>query len=157
MAQIFAAMINKLNFKGQQISKALFGILNSSKKRTDNGKKNMLRAIFCFSFVFWKIWEFKKMLLMFNYFVAYICMYLCFKKNINKLFYKYYKGAVPHPQMMIILEFCGFWQAQPLLLFAANLCTMRSKSFWNFMVILVSMTFPQAYVHIYNKYPFKNL
>ena len=44
-------------------------------------------------------------------------------------FYMYYKGAVPHPQMMIILEFCGFWQAQPLLLFAANLCTMWWKYF----------------------------
>ena len=61
-------------------------------------------------------------------------------------FYMYYKGAVPHPQMMIILEFCGFWQAQPLLLFAANLCTMWCKSFWSFMIMFVPMPFPQGYV-----------
>ena len=43
------------NFKGQLISKCLFGIFNSAKKRTENFDfTTMVPQVELFSFVFWK-------------------------------------------------------------------------------------------------------
>ena len=47
--------------KGQLISKSLFGIFNSPKKRTKKfGFKNMVPQVKLFSFVFWENWKHTK-------------------------------------------------------------------------------------------------
>ena len=48
------------SLKGQLISKGLFGILNSSKKRTEKNSTTMIPQVELFLFVLWKNWRHQK-------------------------------------------------------------------------------------------------
>ena len=69
--------------KGQKISRAIYGFLNSSKKRTKKPHKFDLRSIFLdFSFVTWKNWGYHNLLLRFSDY------YFRFKSDISYIFWR---------------------------------------------------------------------